>query len=633
MDTIAAFGAPTGQFPSHTAPVSPPPAELDPEALMAGIERLTGFKEIDRGAYSVVYSATRFDDGAEVAVKIESRPLTDEARRQRFRHDIETAVRLTDHPCVVRMLAAGLTRQAHPYIVMERCRGSVAELIDRQGVVSPQRTIEIGIRLSEALAAAHSMGIVHRDIKPANILIDEYGRAVLSDFGISCLLADPQPGEPIATTATPAFAPLEVFQMREVGPSADIYSLAATLYTMLSGTPPRFPDGGVRDINEVVGLLNQPVPEIPGVSPLLLEMLRAALINNPDGRPTAEEFREFLVSIPEASTGYIPKVAEPAHQGAPVSPAGTFSAYSQPSEPDLSQMPERATVPDTPSTLRLAPARARRGERPRKPEPVRAAAVATVPAPAPPEAPDHPSTVRLAPPRARQEIEEPLLEAGPEPVPEAAPTEQWRAFSAGGELERDDPRLPVPAAEPEPVTTRRERRLQEDDSSGMGRLVGMLIAGAVILGLLVWGGIALFGGGDDDSADLAEQSLADEFVKECSLKQQDADCVPDPTCFTGAIDALSPAECAGTHQWEAYATGALPEGVSDGDLDAARENEVIASACLNGQREDGPLSQLIGGDAVDWTTDLHLPGDGTFMCVAQMADGSSVEGVTFARAT
>ncbi|GAB3997736.1 hypothetical protein GCM10029992_21560 [Glycomyces albus] len=390
----------------------------------------------------------------------------------------------------------------------------------------------------------------------------------------------------------------------------------------------------MRDINEVVGLLNRPVPEIPGVSPLLLEMLRAALTNNPDGRPTAEEFREFLVSIPEASTGYIPRVTEPAHQGAPVSPAGTFSAYSQPSEPDLSSLPEQAAVPDTPSTLRLAPARMRRREKPRTPEPVRAAAAAPVPAPAPaaPRCPI-PSTMRLAPPRARQQTEEPLLEPGPEPVPEAAPTEQWRAFSSGGDLDRDDPRLPVPAAEPEQGMTRRERRLQESDSSGMGRLVGMIIAGVVILGLLVWGGIALFGGGDDDSADLAEQSLADEFVKECSLKQQDADCVPDPTCFTGAIDALSPAECAGTHQWEAYATGALPEGVSDGDLDAARENEVIASACLNGQREDGPLSQLIGGDAVDWVTDLHLPGDGTFMCVAQMADGSSVEGVTFARAT
>lgn len=628
MDTIAAYGAPTGQFPSHTAPVSPPRTELDPEALLAGIERLTGFKEIDRGAYSVVYSATRFDDGAEVAVKIESRPLTDEARRLRFRHDIETAVKLTDHPCVVRMLAAGLTRQAHPYIVMERCRGSVAELIDRQGVVSPQRTIEIGIRVSEALAAAHAAGIVHRDIKPANILIDEHGRAVLSDFGISCLLADPQPGEPISTTATPAFAPLEVFQMREVGPSADIYSLAATLYTMLSGTPPRFPDGGVRDINEVVGLLNRPVPEIPGVSPLLLEMLRAALINNPGGRPTAEEFREFLISIPEASTGYIPKVTESAHQGAPVSPAGTFSAYSQPPEPDLGPLPEQATVPNSPSTLRLAPSRPRRRERPRTPQPVRAAAAATVPAPAAPEAP---STMRLAPPRARQETEEPLLEPSPEPVPEPAPTEQWRAFSSGGDLDRDDdPRLPVPAAEPETGMTRRERRLQESDSSGMSRLVGMIIAGVVILGLLVWGGIALFGGGEE-TTDLAEQSLADDFVKECSLKQQDAGCVSEPTCFTGAIDALSPAECAGTHQWEAYATGALPEGVADGDPGAARENEVIASACLNGEREDGPLSQLIGGDAVDWATDVHLPGDGTFMCVAQMADGSEVEGATFAR--
>ena len=624
MDTISAYGAPTGRNPSRPAPTPP---ELDPEALLAGIERLTGFKEIDRGAYSVVYSATRFDDGAEVAVKIESRPLTDEARRRRFRHDIETAVRLTNHPCVVRMLAAGLTRMAHPYIVMERCHGSVGELIDRQGVVSPQRTIEIGIRVAEALAAAHSIGVLHRDIKPANILIDERGQAVLSDFGISCLLPEPQPGEPISTTATPAFAPLEVFQMREIGPSADIYSLAATLYTMLNGTPPRFPDTGVRDINEVVSLLNQPIPEIPGVSPLLLEMLRTALINNPDGRPTAEEFREFLISIPEASTGYIPRVTEQAQPSAPVSPAGTYSAYSRQPVPEPDPWTEHV-VPDAPSTLRLAPARSRR-ETPA--EPVRSARAAAAVAPPPPtEAPDPPSAVRSAP--APQRFEEPQPEpAEPEPAPEPAPTEQWRAFSSGGTRDRDeDPRLPVPVSSPEQGMTRRERRLRESDSSGMGRLIGMVLSGVVVLGLLVWGGIALFTGGAD-STDLAEQSLADDFVKECSLKQQGADCVAEPTCFTGAIDALESADCSGAHQWEAYATGTLPEGVADGDYEAAADDEVVASACLDGQREEGPLSQLVGGDAVDWVTDLHLPGDGTFMCVAQMADGSTVDGVTFAR--
>src|SRR5690606_11609473 len=132
--------------------------------------------------------------------------------------------------------------------------------------------------------------------------------------------------------ATPAYAPLEVFQMREIGTPADVYSLAATLYTMLNGNPPRFPSHGMLDINEVAALFDQPIPAIPGISPLLLEMLRTALINNPEGRPTAVEFREFLASIPEESTGIIPRVPETPHQRTPVSPApggvGTYAAYS-----------------------------------------------------------------------------------------------------------------------------------------------------------------------------------------------------------------------------------------------------------------------------------------------------------------
>nr|BFF22206.1 hypothetical protein GCM10025732_01710 [Glycomyces mayteni] len=130
MDTMSSYGAPT-------APLSPPRArpEADPESLLQGIERLTGFSEIDRGAYSTVFSATRFDDGAEVAVKIEARPLTDDASRERFRHEVQTAGRLSDHPCVVKMLSAGLTHQANPYVVMERCRGSVADLLDRHTTI------------------------------------------------------------------------------------------------------------------------------------------------------------------------------------------------------------------------------------------------------------------------------------------------------------------------------------------------------------------------------------------------------------------------------------------------------------------------------------------------------------------
>jgi serine/threonine protein kinase len=618
VDTISSYGAPTD-------PLAPSPlrSEADPESLFQGIERLTGFREIDRGAFSIVYSATRYDDGSEVAVKVEARPLTDDAARERFRREVQTAGRLSDHPCVVKMLSAGLTHQANPYVVMERCRGTVADLLDKHGRIPPHRTIEIGIRIADALAAAHEAGIVHRDVKPANLLVDHHGHAVLGDFGLSSLIAAPRPGEPVSTMATPAYAPLEVFQMREAGPSADVYSLAATLYTMLSGTPPRFPVDGVLDINDVAALFDQPIPAIPGISPLLLEMLRTALINNPDGRPTAVEFREFLASIPEASTGILPRVTDdpppssPAPQG-----VGVFGAYSSPpqesarsaSPPGYAQL-DPSSFPDAPSTLRLAPSK-RRG---REPQTARAAFKTGPEAPfSSPVVPD-PNARIPSPP-----VSPPVSPAAP-PRDAAAETTAWKAFASGGSRDENDPRLPVPVPRNETGLTRRERRLKEGDTgSSIGRLIGMGAGALVILGLLIAGGIWLFD--REEAPDLAAQSNAGDYVGECTLQTDGVSCVPEPACYDAAFAST---DCELAHQWEAYATGPLPEGIADAD--GARADATVAAACVDAQVEGGPLSQLIGGDSLDWTTDVYVSGDGTFQCVAQLKDGSEANGSTFAR--
>jgi serine/threonine protein kinase len=647
VDTISSYGAPGAP---HLSPHAPPGAEADPEVLLQGIERLTGFTEIDRGAYSTVYSATRFDDGAEVAVKIEARPLTDDAGLERFRHEVQTAGRLSDHPCVVKMLSAGLTHQANPYVVMERCRGSVADLLDRHTTIPPHRTIEIGIRIADALAAAHEAGIVHRDVKPANLLVNHTGHAVLADFGLSSLIPVPRPGEPVSTMATPAYAPLEVFQMREAGPSADVYSLAATLYTMLSGNPPRFPSDGVPDINQVAALFDQPIPAIPGISPLLLEMLRTALINNPEGRPTAVEFREFLASIPEASTGILPRVADDGSLRSPGPPepqgAGLYGAYASPPSPEPpGVLPggyaelDPSVFPDAPSTLRLAPGK-RRGRIPTHPFETRAeppfvspiSAERTpliVPERAPLIVPEQSALFvpeRTATARAAASVSPPA--SPPTDLEDTAgETAKWQSFTSGGTRERDghDSRLPVPLPRNETGLTRRERRLNEGDGgSGVGRLIGMGVAGLAVLGLLIVGGVWLFGG--DEPTDLAEQSMADDYVSECTLDAGGAGCVTEPACFDAAFAAAS---CEGAHQWEAYATGRLPEGVADAE--AARADEAVAAACVAGEREDGPLSQLVGGDSVYWVTDVHLPGDGTYLCVAQLKDGTEATGAIFAR--
>jgi hypothetical protein len=204
--------------------------------------------------------------------------------------------------------------------------------------------------------------------------------------------------------------------------------------------------------------------------------------------------------------------------------------------------------------------------------------------------------------------------------------DKWKSFASGGSRDHDS-RLPVPVPRNETGLTRRERRLKEGDTgSGLGRLIGMGAAAIVVLGLLVFGGIKLFGGGGGGT-DLAEQSFADDYVSECSLTAEGVGCVTEPTCFDAAFASAS---CDAAHQWEAYATGQLPEGVADAE--AARADATVADVCVDGQRDGGPLSQLVGADAIGWATDVHLPGDGTFQCVAQLSNGTEATGATFVRA-
>ena len=98
---------------------------------------------------------------------------------------------------------------------------------------------DIGVKIADALAAAHMAGILHRDIKPANILVNQYGVVGLSDFGLASIIA--AGGEQTASrdALTPAFSAPESFRGEAPTALADIYSLAATLYALLTGLLPQ----------------------------------------------------------------------------------------------------------------------------------------------------------------------------------------------------------------------------------------------------------------------------------------------------------------------------------------------------------------------------------------------------------
>ena len=268
---------------------------------------------LGRGGFASVYRAVQVRVGREVAVKVDNRVLADERDRRRFLREVTAAGRLSGHPHVVGVYDAGTLDDGRPYLVMELCPGGSLDAAIRAGGPLPVASVrDIGVGIADALAAAHASDVLHRDIKPANILVKPYGLVGLADFGLASLLAGD--GEQSATreALTPAYAAPEVFDLAEPTPAGDIYSLCATLYTLLNGRPPRYPSDGSRpSIPMVMAMHARPVPDLP-VGDEFMSVLRWGLHRDPAQRwPTAAHLRDALAAIPASSLSTQPISAPP----------------------------------------------------------------------------------------------------------------------------------------------------------------------------------------------------------------------------------------------------------------------------------------------------------------------------------
>ena len=258
---------------------------------------------IGTGGFATVYRGWQVAVGREVAVKVDNRVLASDRDRRRFVREVTAAGRLSGHPHVIDIYDAGTLDGGRPYMVMEFCPGgSLADAVRRDGVMRPAQVRDIGIKIADALAAAHAAGVLHRDVKPANILVNQYGIVGLSDFGLASILAAEGDQSVTREAFTPAFASPESFHGHEPTVAGDLYSLAATLYDLLAGRPPRFPaDGRGLSVAMLVSLHRMPVDDIPGVPPVLMDTLRMGLAADPAVRPrSAAAFRDALIAAPES---------------------------------------------------------------------------------------------------------------------------------------------------------------------------------------------------------------------------------------------------------------------------------------------------------------------------------------------
>ncbi|WP_405149613.1 protein kinase [Sphaerisporangium sp. NBC_01403] len=305
---------------------------------------------LGQGGFGVVYRARQLAVRREVALKVDNRVLVSERDRRRFMREVTSAGALSGHPHVADVYDAGVLGDGRPYMVLELCPGgSLADRLREEGPLSPGEVRDIGVRVADALAAAHAAGVLHRDVKPANILVNGYGMVALSDFGLATSAHAEGDMSVTRESLTPAFGPPEAFELAEPSPAGDVYSLSATLYALLNGRPPRFPESGVVNIAMIMALHRRPIPEIPGVPAALTAVLRAGMSTDPRDRiPSAAALRDALSSLPASAlpvppSGAVPSVpgahagpsrAVPAGHSAPSRPASRPSGPSRPSPPN-----------------------------------------------------------------------------------------------------------------------------------------------------------------------------------------------------------------------------------------------------------------------------------------------------------
>ncbi|GAB0107477.1 hypothetical protein JMUB6875_64710 [Nocardia sp. JMUB6875] len=258
-------------------------------------------RELGRGGMGSVYLARHPRLPRLIALKLLSRDVFGDIEvRRRFEREADLVARL-DHPNIVPVYDRGID-DAQPWIAMRYIDGPDAAQLESANL-PPRQAIAIIADTARALDFAHRRGVLHRDVKPANILlehVDGEQRVFLADFGIARLRDDAtkltQTG---SFTATLTYASPEQLSGQPLDPRSDQYSLACTLFRLLTGNVPFAAEHPVGIIH---GHLNQAPPPVsslrPGLPPSLDAVLARALAKHPEGR--FDSCTEFATAAQQA---------------------------------------------------------------------------------------------------------------------------------------------------------------------------------------------------------------------------------------------------------------------------------------------------------------------------------------------
>jgi serine/threonine protein kinase len=239
---------------------------------------------LGHGGMATVHLARDEELGRLVAVKCLSETLSgDEVFRERFTREARMAAQLS-HPNIVGVFDVG-EEDGVPYLVMEYVESeTLADLMARKGPIDPDRAVDLVLQVCAGLGHAHAAGLVHRDIKPQNLLVRPDDTVKIADFGIARPLDATQLTLAGTILGTAAYLAPEQALGEPVTAAADIYSLGAVTYELLSGHPPYTFDS-LADLT--VKQREGPPPPIPGVSAELEAIIRSCLASDAGSRPAS----------------------------------------------------------------------------------------------------------------------------------------------------------------------------------------------------------------------------------------------------------------------------------------------------------------------------------------------------------
>jgi len=304
--------------------------------------------ELGRGAMGAVFEVLDTDLRRTLAMKVALRKKsktspqgsnTDPALLARFLEEAQVTGQL-DHPCIVPLHEVGMDQAGQVFFTMRLVKGQDLNKVfglvrDGSEEWTLERAIVALLRVTEAMAYAHSKGVVHRDLKPANVMTGRFGEVYVMDWGLakvmgrpdrpvgegpptgSILLTEPRDGEGDGlgteegtVLGTPVYMSPEQArgELERVSARSDIYSVGAMLYHLVAGRPPYLPKGArIASLQVLSWVIEGPPARIrevePSVAPELAAIAEKAMSRDPADRyadmsALGDDLRAFLVGKP-----------------------------------------------------------------------------------------------------------------------------------------------------------------------------------------------------------------------------------------------------------------------------------------------------------------------------------------------